>query len=89
MNKRYDLVSIIRPALDEPSIDSIHKEISDIIETSGGEVLEQGVWQRKKLAYEIDGNKEGIYTISLTPDSIVNTIYAIHKIEQEQKWNFY
>jgi|TARA_B100001750_G_C15520524_1_gene611142 small subunit ribosomal protein S6 len=85
MNKRYDLVSIIRPALDEPSIDSIHKEISDIIETSGGEVLEQGVWQRKKLAYEIDGNKEGIYTITTFegPSNVPSEVDRVLKISDD------
>ena len=63
MNK-YDLVSIVRPTADETIVDSIHKSISEVISNGGGNVSEQGVWQRRKLAYEIDTFKEGclLYT---------------------------
>ena len=62
MNK-YDLVSIVRPTADESVVESIHKSITDVI-SNGGNVSEQGVWQRRKLAYQIDTFKEGIYTIT-------------------------
>ena len=63
MNK-YDLVSIVRPTADESLVESIHSSITDVITNGGGSVSEQGVWQSRKLAYEIDTFKEGIYTIT-------------------------
>ena len=64
MNK-YDLVSIVRPTADDTVVESVHKSITDVISGGGGSVSEQGVWQKRKLAYEIDTFKEGIYTIQL------------------------
>ena len=64
MSKKYDVVSIMRPTLDDQAIDSIHKSISEIIENNDGKVIEQGVWQKRKLAYQVEGHKEGIYTIT-------------------------
>ena len=63
MNK-YDLVSIVRPTADDSLVESIHSSITDVITNGGGSVSEQGVWQKRKLAYEIDTFKEGIYTIT-------------------------
>ena len=65
MNK-YDLVSIVRPTADDTVVESIHKSISEVISNGGGTVSEQGVWQKRKLAYEIDTFKDGIYTVSYT-----------------------
>ena len=43
-------------------IDNIYA--AEIIESNDGKVLEQGLWQKRKLAYSIDGHKEAIYTIT-------------------------
>ena len=48
MNK-YDLVSIVRPTADESVVESIHKSITDVISNGGGNVSEQGVWQRRNF----------------------------------------
>ena len=64
MNRKYDVVSILRPSLDESAIDVIHKEISEVIKSNEGEITEQGVWQKRKFAYQVEGLKEGIYTIT-------------------------
>ena len=63
MNK-YDLVSIVRPTADDTVVESIHKSITDVISSAGGNVSEQAVWQKRKFAYEIDTFKEGIYKIT-------------------------
>jgi len=79
MNRKYDIVSMMRPTLDEASIDSIHKEISEIIESNDGKVLEQGLWEKRKLAYPIDGHKEAIYTIT-TFEGTPNTPNEIDRV---------
>ena len=63
MNK-YDLVSIVRPTAEDSVIEELHKTVTDLITSNGGNVSEQGVWKRRKLAYQIDTFKEGIYTIT-------------------------
>ena len=79
MNRKYDIVSIMRPSLDESATDLVHKEISEIIESNDGKVLEQGLWQKRKLAYSIDGHKEAIYTIT-TFEGTPNTPNEIDRV---------
>ena len=85
MTKKYDVVSIMRPTLDDQAIDSIHKSISEIIENNDGKVIEQGVWQKRKLAYQVDGHKEGIYTITTFEGSseLPNEVDRVLKISDD------
>ncbi len=62
--KKYDLVSILRPTAEDSVVDEIHENITQIITSNGGSVGEQGVWQKRKLAYQIETFNEGIYTIT-------------------------
>ena len=61
MNK-YESVIIINPNLDEEGTKAIVKNFSDLINTDGKleKVDELG---KKKLAYEIQKNKEGYYVV--------------------------
>jgi len=85
MNRKYDVVSILRPSLDESAIDVIHKEISEVIKSNDGEITEQGVWQKRKFAYQVEGLKEGIYTITTFegPSSIPSEIDRVLKISDD------
>ena len=85
MSKKYDVVSIMRPTLDDQAIDSIHKSISEIIENNDGKVIEQGVWQQRKLAYQVEGHKEGIYTITTFEGSseLPNEVDRVLKISDD------
>ena len=84
MNK-YDLVSIVRPTADDSVVESIHKSISDVISNGGGSVSEQGVWQKRKLAYEIDTFKDGIYTITTfeAPSEVPSELDRVLKISDD------
>ena len=85
MSKKYDVVSIMRPTIDDQAIDSIHKSISEIIENNDGKVIEQGVWQKRKLAYQVEGHKEGIYTITTFEGSseLPNEVDRVLKISDD------
>ena len=85
MSKKYDVVSIMRPTLDDQAIDSIHKSISEIIENNDGKVIEQGVRQKRKLAYQVEGYKEGIYTITTFEGSseLPNEVDRVLKISDD------
>tara|TARA_B100000686_G_scaffold277509_1_gene297025 strand:+ start:979 stop:1239 length:261 start_codon:yes stop_codon:yes gene_type:complete len=75
----------MRPTLDDQAIDSIHKSISEIIENNDGKVIEQGVWQKRKLAYQVEGHKEGIYTITTFEGSseLPNEVDRVLKISDD------
>ncbi len=61
MNK-YESIIIIKVDLKEETINKIITDVSDLINSKGSmEKVEQ--IGKKKLAYEIRGNKEGFYII--------------------------
>lgn len=61
MNK-YESIIILQPSLDEQGVKSLVKKFTDLIEKNGKvqEVQEMG---KKKLAYEIQKQKEGHYIL--------------------------
>lgn len=58
----YESVIIIKPNLDEGEIEGIITEITDLI-NQNGEVTKVEKMGVKKLAYEIQKNKEGYYIV--------------------------
>lgn len=60
MSRKYEVVFVLNPKLGEEGIVSTYNKIKNLIETSA---TLDGVdeWGRKRLAYEIDDQREGIY----------------------------
>lgn len=70
--KKYEIVYIIHPDL-EGSTAKITEKIKSVVEKSGGKVLNEDSWGKKRLAYEIDKNTFGIYAfllVEIGPDKI-------------------
>ncbi|MBE3520193.1 MAG: 30S ribosomal protein S6 [Firmicutes bacterium] len=59
----YELLFIIRPDLDEEKVSSIISRYQDIITSTGGQVKKQDKWGKRRLAYEIDHQREGVYVL--------------------------
>lgn len=82
MNK-YESVIIIRPNLEAGEIDNITQKVKEIIEENGAvtKVEKMGV---KKLAYEIQKNKEGYYIIFYfeTDPSIITELERHYRINE-------
>lgn len=65
--RAYEVMVILDPSLDERSIEPSLDKYLNVIRTDGGTVEKVDVWGRRRLAYEIKKNAEGIYAvISLT-----------------------
>lgn len=83
MNK-YESVIIIKPNLDEEEIDNITQKVKEIIEDDGAvtKVEKMGV---KKLAYEIQKNKEGYYIVIYfeADPSIISEIERYYRITED------
>ncbi len=64
MNK-YETIIIIDPNVEDDIVDKIVSDIHEIIsgDESGGFVTKTDNWGKKKLAYEVKANKEGIYVL--------------------------
>ena len=83
--KKYDLVSILRPTAEDSVVNETHENITEVITSNGGNVQEQGVWQKRKLAYQIETFNEGIYTITSFegPANLPNELDRVLKISDD------
>jgi small subunit ribosomal protein S6 len=61
--RHYELMIILAPDLEERTIAPSLEQFLSVIRNSGGTVEKVDVWGRRRLAYEIDKNFEGIYAV--------------------------
>lgn len=60
MNK-YEVMYIIRPEADEEAVKAVSEKLSNVIASNQGEVEKFENIGKRRLAYEIDKIREGIY----------------------------
>jgi small subunit ribosomal protein S6 len=61
--RRYEMMIILDPSLEERTIQPSLDQFLKVVTTSGGTVDKVDIWGRRRLAYEIDKKSEGIYTV--------------------------
>ena len=61
--RHYELMVILDPNLDERTVTPSLETFLNVIRTDGGSVEKIEVWGRRRLAYEIAKNVEGIYAV--------------------------
>jgi small subunit ribosomal protein S6 len=61
--RKYELVCIIQPDLDETAFKGVIDRVSSWVTDSGGSVDKVDVWGRRKLAYIIRKQREGQYVL--------------------------
>jgi small subunit ribosomal protein S6 len=55
---------IVDPTLSDEDIGSIQQRLTDLTEARGGEMKKLAPWQRRRLAYEIKGRRDGIFMLA-------------------------
>jgi small subunit ribosomal protein S6 len=61
--REYETVFVLNPAVDDAQVDAEVERIREFLTGKNGQVTEIQKWGRRKLAYEVGKNKEGIYTL--------------------------
>lgn len=61
--RKYELVCIIQPDLDETAFNGVLDRVKGWISESGGSVDKVDVWGRRRMAYIIHKQKEGQYVL--------------------------
>lgn len=61
--RQYEAFYLVRPDLSDADIQKILDRFQGIVETNGGTVEKAEKWDKRKLAYEIAGLKEGNYLL--------------------------
>ena len=84
-NTKYEILYIIRPNIDEEAKAALIARFDSILTDKGAEVIESKDWQKRRLAYEMDGFREGIYHIVKVSSS--TTARAINEFDRLAKIN--
>jgi small subunit ribosomal protein S6 len=82
--RKYELVCIIQPDLDENAFKGAVDRVQGWITEAGGSVDKVDVWGRRRLAYEIRKQREGQYVlmiVTLDPKSAGNLERNIRFLE--------
>lgn len=61
--RNYELMVILDPDLEERTVAPSLDTYLNVVRKDGGSVDNVEVWGRRRLAYEIDKNAEGIYAV--------------------------
>ena len=60
----YEILYIVRPALEEEKLNEAVGKVTALIETLGGQHERTNVWGKRRLAYEVDRLREGFYVLT-------------------------
>ena len=67
--RTYEVMVILDPSLAERTVEPSLDKYLNVVRKDGGTVESVDVWGRRRLAYEIQKNAEGIYAVvSLTAE---------------------
>jgi small subunit ribosomal protein S6 len=62
--RAYEVMVILDPDLEERTVaPSLEQYLNNVVVKDGGTVEKVDVWGRRRLAYEVDKNAEGIYAV--------------------------
>lgn len=62
--KLYEQMFILAPNVDEEGEKTFVAKLTDTITADGGQIVDSKRWGKRRLAYEIKGNQEGIYWVN-------------------------
>jgi small subunit ribosomal protein S6 len=83
--RKYELLFIVSAESDEEKVASVMKRYEDVITHGNGTVLTSEKWGKRRLAYEINDLREGLY-ILMTFDAereVAAEIDRLMKIDQD------
>jgi len=55
---------IVDPTLSDEEIGTIQERLKDLAVSRGAEVKKIAPWERRRLAYQIKGRREGVYVLA-------------------------
>jgi small subunit ribosomal protein S6 len=79
--KAYEVMLLIDPSLEDEARAALLEKTSAVITTQGGVVDSTEDWGKRRLAYEIKGLTDGIYTVlhfHSSPDAVAELDRVLH-----------
>lgn len=81
--RNYELMVILDPSLDERTVAPSLETFLNVVRKDGGTVGNVDIWGKRRLAYEITKNSEGIYAvIDLTAEPA-----TVNELDRQLKLN--
>jgi small subunit ribosomal protein S6 len=62
-DRQYELIYILPPDTTEQQVTELHGQVEAVVSRMHGQIANTENWGRKRLAYEIGHNKEGVYVL--------------------------
>ena len=63
--RQYELVYILPPDTTEQQVTELHTQVEAVVSRMEGKIEKTENWGRRKLAYEISRQKEGVYVLQV------------------------
>lgn len=60
---KYEILYIVRPNIDEDAKTALVERFDTILTENGATIFESKDWEKRRLAYEINDFREGLYRI--------------------------
>lgn len=81
----YELMFIIHPNTETEAHDALVERVEELIKSQGGNVTDLKKWGKRRLAYEIDDQREGFYVLVNyeAEPKVTNEIDRVLKITEE------
>jgi len=64
-DRQYELVYILPPDTTEQQVAELHSQVDAVVSRMSGHIEKTENWGRKRLAYDIGHNKEGVYVLQV------------------------
>ncbi|MGP6140302.1 MULTISPECIES: 30S ribosomal protein S6 [unclassified Jeotgalibaca] len=77
---QYEINYIIRPNIDEADKAELVKRFDTILTDNGATIIESKDWSKRRLAYEINDFREGIYHIATIETSEATAIQEFDRL---------
>lgn len=61
--RKYELLVLFRPDPSEEEIDEVVERLKNLIGENGGELVKLDKWGKRRLAYEVNHYREGVYVL--------------------------
>ncbi len=63
--RQYELIYILPPDTTEAQVTELHAQVEAVVSRMNGKIEKTENWGRRKLAYEISHQKEGVYVLEV------------------------
>jgi small subunit ribosomal protein S6 len=86
MATNYELTYIVRPDLDDTAKKALIERFDKVLSDNGATVVKSEDWESRKLAYVINGYREGLYhivTFTSEDNKATNEFDRLAKISQD------